>query len=113
MDRGEGQLWCCSFCNLYSTPKKIRIDTNGQPISITLDQVIAPIESPKDTKYIKHIKIQSERLTKFWGCPMYLGAHVLLPEGFDAHPEARYPLIIYHGHFPADFDGFRETPFVL
>ena len=78
-------------------------------IPITLDKVIPPIEPPKDTKYIKHIKIQSERLTKFWGRPMHLGAHVLLPEGFDAHPEARYPLVIFHGHFPADFGGFRET----
>jgi hypothetical protein len=41
---------------------------------------------------------------------MYLGAHVLLPEGFDTHPEARYPLVINHGHFPYTFDGFRETP---
>ena len=56
------------------------------------------------------MKIQSERLTKFWGRPMYLGAHVLLPEGFDAHPNARYPLVIDHGHFPYTFEGFREEP---
>jgi hypothetical protein len=41
---------------------------------------------------------------------MYLGAHVLLPEGFDAHPNARYPLMVFHGHFPYDFGGFREEP---
>ena len=41
---------------------------------------------------------------------MYLGANVLLPEGFDAHPEARYPLVINHGHFSDTFDGFREEP---
>ena len=41
---------------------------------------------------------------------MYLGANILLPEGFDSHPDARYPLAIFHGHFPADFGGFRETP---
>ena len=33
-----------------------------------------------------------------------------LPWGFDEHPEARYPLVIAHGHFPAEPDGFRETP---
>src|SRR5262245_21949581 len=75
MDRGEGQQWSRAPGNLYSTPKQIRIDANTQPVSITLDQVIPPIEPPKDTKYIKHIRIQSERLTKFWGRPMYLGAH--------------------------------------
>ena len=111
MDRGEGQQWSRAPGNLYSTPQKIRLDATSQtPIAITLDKIIPPIEQPKDTKYIKHIRIQSERLTKFWGRPMHLGAHVLLPEGFDSHPEARYPLVIFHGHFPADFGGFRETP---
>ena len=33
-----------------------------------------------------------------------------MPEGFDAHPDARYPLVINHGHFPHTIDGFRETP---
>ena len=35
---------------------------------------------------------------------------MLLPEGFDSHPDARYPLVIDHGHFPDDFDPWRETP---
>ena len=41
---------------------------------------------------------------------MHIGAHVLLPEGFDEHPNARYPLAIFHGHFPANIGNFRETP---
>jgi len=41
---------------------------------------------------------------------MYLGAHILVPEGFDEHPEAHYPLAVFHGHFPADFEGFRTEP---
>ena len=111
MDRGEGQQWSRAPGNLYSVPQKIRIDDNQRlGIVIKLDKKIPAIEPPKDTKYIKHIKIQSERLTRFWGRPMELGAHVLLPEGFDAHPEARYPLVIFHGHFPSDFGGFREQP---
>ena len=61
-------------------------------------------------EFIRHIKIQSDSLTKFWGRPMYLGANVLVPEGFDAHPEAHFPLMIFHGHFPADFHGFRTKP---
>src|SRR5690242_15662173 len=109
MDRGEGQQWNSAPGNLYSTPQRIRIDGNT-PISIALDKVIPPIEPPKDTRYVKHIRIQSERLTKFWGRPMYLGAHVLLPEGFDSHPQAKYPLVVFHGHFPADLSGFREQP---
>jgi len=111
MDRGEGQQWNSAPGNLYSTPQKITVRRNdGRTIKIALDKTIPPIEPPKDTKYIKHVKIESKLLTKFWGRPMYLGANVLLPEGFDSHPNAHYPLIIFHGHFPADFGGFRETP---
>ena len=41
---------------------------------------------------------------------MYLGAHVLLPKGFDENPNAKYPLAVMHGHFPYDFGGFRTEP---
>lgn len=109
MDRGEGQHWNRAPGNFYSTPKKITIG-GDQKIAIQLDQVIPPIKAPQDSKYIKHVKIKSELLSKFWGRPMYLGAHVLLPEGFDEHPEARYPLAIMHGHYPHDFYGFRTSP---
>jgi hypothetical protein len=111
MDRGEGQQWAQAPGNLFSTPKKVTFDPKkGGTIDLTLDQVIPPIEPAKDSKYIKHERIQSALLTKFWGRPMHLGANVLLPEGWETHPEARYPLFIYHGHFPHTFEGFREEP---
>lgn len=95
--------------NLYSKPQKLRLG-GGEAVALVLDQEIPPIEPPKDTKYVRHIQIQSKLLSEFWGRPVYLGAHVLLPWGFDEHPEARYPLAIFHGHFPADFGGFRPEP---
>jgi hypothetical protein len=111
MDRGEGQQWNKAPGNLFSAPKEIEIKPRSDgTISVTLDQRIPPIPEPPTTKYIKHERIQSERLTKFWGRPMFLGAHILLPEGFDTHPDAHYPLVIYHGHFPQTFTGFREEP---
>ncbi|MFQ5571661.1 MAG: hypothetical protein ACE5G0_18425 [Rhodothermales bacterium] len=111
MDRGEGQHWNRAPGNLYSTPQRMRLDPKKtRRVSIRLDREIPPISEPEDTKYIKHVKIQSELLTEFWGQPMYLGAHVLVPEGFDEHPEARYPLAVFHGHFPATFGGFRTEP---
>ena len=111
MDRGEGQQWNRAPGNLYSTPQKVTVRANDdRTIKIALDKVIPPIEPPKDTRYIKHVRMESKLLSKFWGRTMYLGANVLLPEGFDSHPDAHYPLVIFHGHFPADFGGFRETP---
>ena len=111
MDRGEGQQWNLAPGNLYSKPVKIKIG-NDKPgiVKIEMTEVIPPIKEPEDTKYIKHIKIQSKLLSEFWGRPMYLGAHILLPEGWDTHPNVKYPLAIFHGHFPSDFDGFRTTP---
>ncbi len=111
MDRGEGQQWNRAPGNLYSTPRRQIIDPGrGDQVEILLDQRIPPIEPPADTPYVRHIRIKSQLLSEFWGRPMYLGAHVLLPHGFDEHPEARYPLAVFHGHFPADVSSFRETP---
>ena len=110
MDRGEGQHWQLAPGNLYSKPQKITLRAGGEPITILLDQVIPPIPEPKDTTYIRHIKIQSELLTKFWGRPMLLSANVLVPEGFDAHPEAHFPVMIFEDHFNDDFHGLRSRP---
>ncbi|WP_268035150.1 hypothetical protein [Algoriphagus sp. PAP.12] len=109
MDQGEGRRWNSTPGNIYSTP--INIDfKNGSSIEITVDQEIPPVTEPEDTEYIKHIKIKSDLLSKFWGRDMYLGAHVLLPEGFEENPNQYYPLMVFHGHFPSDFGGFRTIP---
>jgi len=111
MDRGEGQHWNLAPGNIYSKPIKIHFDPkNTEVVQLTIDQIIPSIIEPTDSKYIKHIKIQSKLLTEFWGRPMYLGAHILLPEGFDTHQNVKYPLAIYHGHFPSDMSGFSTTP---
>ena len=113
MDRGEGTHWNLAPGNLFSNPRQVMIDPRrDERIEIVLDQEIPPFPEPADTKYVKHVRIQSKLLTEFWGRPMHLGAIVLLPEGFDEHPEARYPLMIWHGHFNRELygAGFRETP---
>jgi len=111
MDRGEGQQWNRAPGNLLSTPREVEIDpAHGGTLTVELDQAIPEIPAPADTKFVKHIKIQSERLTKFWGRPMYLGAVVLLPWGYDEHPAARFPLAVFHGHFPYTAEDIRETP---
>ncbi|MEO1656618.1 MAG: hypothetical protein AAFR65_02765 [Pseudomonadota bacterium] len=106
-----GQNWRREPGNLVSTPQEVTITADGgDAISLTLDQVNPEITPPEDTPYIKHVEMVSERLTEFWGREMKLGAHVLLPHGFEENPEARYPLIIFHGHYTADFGGFRPEP---
>jgi hypothetical protein len=111
MDRGEGQHWNIAPGNIYSQPVAVNFKNDPSfKFNININKVIPPIKEPEDTKYVKHIKIQSKLLSEFWGRPMYLGAHVLLPEGWDTHPNVKYPLAIFHGHFPDDFNGWRTVP---
>ncbi len=111
MDRGEGQQWNRAPGNLYSVAQKMRLDARLRKLNaVVLDREIPPVDPPKDTKYIKHVRIRSERLSKFWGRDMFLGANILLPYGWDEHPDAKYPVAVFHGHFSPTFGGFRETP---
>jgi hypothetical protein len=100
MDQWEGQNWKRSPGNLYGTPVKITFDPKSStPIRLVADKVIPPVVIPPDTKYVKRFRIQSAMLTKWWGHPIYLGATVLLPKGYDAHPDVRYPVVYDQGHF--------------
>ncbi len=113
-DRGEGQQWNSKPGNLYSAVRTVLHDgaRPAAPIALTLDQEIPAVAdfALKQTSYVKYIKVRSERLSRFWGRDVHLAAWVLLPAGFDAHPDARYPLVLNHGHFPSSMSGFRETP---
>ena len=111
MNRGAGQNWRSAPGNLYSSPIRVRVTGEAdQTIEITVDQMNPPIPAVEDTEYIRHIRMRSELLSEFWGRDIYVGAHVLIPEGFDDHPEAKYPLMVFHGHYPGDFGGFRTEP---
>jgi hypothetical protein len=110
-DQWEGQQLTRKPGNLYSKPANVTVSANSR-ITLELTEEIPPVAdfARQETKYVKYFRMRSERLSQFWGRDMYLGAWVLLPEGFDAHPDARYPLVVNHGHFPSGVDGFRETP---
>jgi hypothetical protein len=110
-DMGEGQQWARKPGNLYSKPRIVHLDpAHAVRESLLLDQEIPPIERKTDTAFVRHIRIKSELLSKFWGRDVYLGAHVLVPKDFDAHPEAHFPLMVFHGHYPDDISEFRTTP---
>jgi hypothetical protein len=100
MDQWEGQHFARSPGNIYSEVQKVHLDpAAGYDVKFSLARVIPAVTVPADTAYVKHIKIQSEMLTKFWGHPMFIGAVVLLPKGYDEHPDAHYPVIYDEGHF--------------
>jgi len=112
MDQWEGQKWSISPGNLFSDVKKVHIDpSKAETIEITCNHVIPPIEVPRDTQYVKRIKFKSEILSKFWGHPIYLGATILLPEGYEEHPDVSYPVNYIQGHFSLRSPyGFQTDP---
>ena len=132
-DKGEGQHWQTKPGNLYSKPEKIHFDPKSpQTMHILLTEKNPTVEEdPKladkmagwsganddhtiaDNKWVKHIRIRSDLLTRFWGRPTYLGAVILVPDGWEEHPDAHYPVIVLQDHFHRDLPSliaFRTTP---
>ncbi|GMQ82874.1 MAG: hypothetical protein BMS9Abin05_2340 [Rhodothermia bacterium] len=111
MNRGAGQNWRLAPGNVFSAPVQIEITgESDQVIRLSIDNENPPISAPEDTRYVRHLRMRSDLLSEFWGRDIFVGAHVLVPEGFDEHPDARYPLMVFQGHYPADFSGFRTEP---
>lgn len=121
-DHGEGQHWSLKPGNPYDTPVKIHFDPKGgETIRLTLDRTIPPIagsaddpevlarEAPAD-RWLRYMRFRSPVLSRFWGRNVYLGAWILLPDGFDEHPKARFPLVVYQDHFHPTFGA--PEPFV-
>jgi hypothetical protein len=108
MDQWEGQDWKKSPGNIYGEPVRVSFNpSDSDPIRLVADTLVAPQQLPPDTGFVKRIRIQSRILTKWWGHPIELGATVLLPAGYNAHPAQRYPVNYEQGHFstlpPAGF----------
>jgi hypothetical protein len=114
-DKGEGQHWERKPGNFYNKPVQIHFDPKSPAtVRLTLDQVIPPIagtdadpeviaaKSPA-AKWLKYMRFRSEKLSQFWGRDTYLGAWILLPDGFDDHPSAHYPVVVYQDHFNPGF----------
>ncbi|MBV8051567.1 MAG: hypothetical protein JOZ80_10290 [Acidobacteriaceae bacterium] len=100
MDQWEGQNFTRSPGNLISEVQLVHLDPiAGYAVKLSASKVIPPVEVPADTLWVKHIKIQSKLLTEFWGQPIYLGAVILLPKGYESHPEVKYPVVYVQGHF--------------
>lgn len=98
-DQWEGQRWNISPGNLHSAVRRVHLDpTEGYTIGLVADQVIPPIPTPPDTKWVKRFRFQSPLLSKFWGRPVYLGATVLVPRDYETEAIA-YPVVYHQGHF--------------
>jgi hypothetical protein len=99
-DQWEGQHWATSPGNLVSEVVKVHFDPTARTtVKLALTKKLPPLDPPTDTRWVKHVKMRSELLSKFWGAPVYIGATVLVPKGFDESPNERYPAVYSQGHF--------------
>jgi hypothetical protein len=100
MDQWEGQQWNRSPGNLVSEVQKVHLDPKaGFNVKLSLTRKLPPVQVPADTDWVKRIKIQSKMLSEFWGQPIYLGATLLLPKGYNENPNTKYPAIYIQDHF--------------
>ena len=96
--------------NAYSELQRVSVPASGsQTVALELSDVIPPRRplsegellqqgNYDDTEWVKYLKIKSEKVSEFWGQDMYLGANVLLPKGYDEHPDVHYPVLYMQGH---------------
>jgi len=112
MDQWDGQDINRSPGNYFSQTQTLRV-VEGTParLQVRLENRIPTIELPADTQWVQRVKMESPRLTQFWGRPIYLGATILLPKGYAEHPKQRYPVVYLQGHFDRGSPfGFNPDP---
>ncbi len=86
--------------NFFSTPERVRLDpARRSTVRLRLDQRLPEEAVPAETESVKFLKLRSEKLSQFWGRPMFLRAGIILPKGWNEEPSRRYPLVIRIGGF--------------
>jgi hypothetical protein len=100
MDHWEGSQFHLKPGNFYSDVQHVKVEAGkGFKVSLTLRARIPQIAEPADTKFLKYRKFRSELASRFWGRDISVGVNVLLPKGYEEHPNARYPVVFHMGHF--------------
>ena len=111
-DEWEGQHFNRAPGTLLSDAQRVRLDAaSGFSVRLRLVEELPEVVVPPDDEWVRRVKIESPLLSEFWGQPVFLGATVLLPDGYGAHPETFYPTVYQQGHFSlAPAFGFATEP---
>lgn len=92
---------------LRHTFKTDAAETDATPtLALKIDQIVA--EQPfTETDRIKLVELKSELLSAFTGNNVTMRAAIILPTGYDDHPDRRYPALYWIGGFGSDHSGAR------
>lgn len=95
----------------WRSPAEIVVwDGRQSPRPLVLGTAVPHSASFTDTPWVRSLHIRSERLSRFWGRDVYLGALVTLPAGYASRPATRYPMLIRLGGLPTSPSQWREQP---
>ncbi|MEX2283797.1 MAG: alpha/beta hydrolase-fold protein, partial [Gemmatimonadota bacterium] len=97
LNDGQQETFGVAAGNVYSDVQRSSL-TADATIRITIANIIPAATRPADTEWVKHVRIQSQKLTQFWGRPIYINATVLLPKQYAQRTDARYPVVFTFGH---------------
>ncbi|OQO10149.1 hypothetical protein B0A48_04506 [Cryoendolithus antarcticus] len=119
---GDGQPNVAGFGSLITPMTNVTISGGHQTISLHFNDSV-PYEvfngteigacrqgNYVDSKNLKHVKIRSAALSKFWNRDMYVGANILLPAGYQANDtNTRYPVVYSQNHWAGGDGAFRYS----
>lgn len=78
--------------------------------SLVIDKLV-PERKFEETEWSKHLRVRSDRLSRFYGRDVFMDAAVLLPASYAKEPERRYPVMISITGFGGTYhEGSRKGP---
>jgi len=79
--------------NLYSDSIAVRFGQGGDPVKLVCTHRIDL--QIKESAWSKLVRMESPRLSKFHGKPVFIQGKVQLPEAWQKEPERRFPLVLF------------------
>ena len=101
LNDGTAEFFTIAAGNLYSDVAHARRRQGADGNRSRSKSRTSCAATAQDTEWLKHVKIQSPMLAKFWGRPIFVHAHVLLPKGYAEHPTTHYPRVYTLGQASA------------
>jgi len=97
--------------DLVSDSISVTLPSDGPP-TVTLKQVVSqpadPLaQRPDVTAALKPLDFVSPMLTRFWGREIHMRGWVLLPPGYNSHPNESYPTVYFTHGFGGTLQGLR------
>lgn len=94
--------------NRYSAAQTVTLPATT-PLALSLSETVPPETMPQETAMVRWVKLRSEKLSKFYGRPIFLRAGVVLPANDADGTEPRL-LCVRIGGFHTRYMAARRIP---